>query len=82
MMYRHEITVSGKGRFPFDMLRYDQCFPKNPDSVSAMSRRDGDEFEVTVVTIRKSKLNPFTIERWNSFNVGVFNYCSFPMSGT
>ena len=35
-MFKVSFTVVGKGPFPLDMLRYDQCHPVNPDAVSRM----------------------------------------------
>lgn len=29
MSKRYRITVSGKGNFPLDMLRYDECWPRD-----------------------------------------------------
>ena len=57
-----EFTVRGRGQFPFDMLRYDQCWPKSsaPD-VSALWHTD-DERTVTLVGI----CSP-TVDRWASF---------------
>ncbi len=28
------ILVRGRGQFPFDMLRYDACYPSRPESVA------------------------------------------------
>lgn len=58
----HEFTVRGAGEFPFDMLRYDECYPKTGDDVASMlaSRRR----EVTLITHRR--FGP-TSNRWASF---------------
>lgn len=34
--YLTRFTVKGDGRFPFDMLRYDSCFPVGPRDVDAL----------------------------------------------
>ena len=43
----YEITVTGKGDFPLDMLRYSQCCPVNVEDVANMERprvgADSDE---------------------------------------
>lgn len=35
-MHRLEYTVTGRGRFPLDMLRYDASFPSKSESVAAI----------------------------------------------
>lgn len=57
-----EFTVRGKGDFPIDMLRYDQCWPKSesPD-VPAMTRTR-EERSLTLVGL----CSP-TEDRWASF---------------
>lgn len=63
----HEFIVEGSGVFPFDMLRYDQCWPKSETTDSAAIERttrhvySGDE-KVTLVGLGKP-----TEGRWNSF---------------
>lgn len=38
-MKKHfEITITGKGDFPLDMLRYSQCCPVNVQDVASMER--------------------------------------------
>lgn len=63
----HEFTVKGGGLFPFDMLRYDQCWPKSESTDSAAIERTtrhghGGTEEVTLVG-----LNSPTQGRWQSF---------------
>ena len=55
-------TVRGKGQFPFDMLRYDTCWPKfeSPD-VPALTRTD-EERSLTMQGLREP-----TEDRWRSF---------------
>ena len=63
--YCTTIEVRGHGRFPFDMLRYDNCVVVNPTDV------DGRE-ERTVKLRRFSKdARQATVDRWNSFGWGV-----------
>ena len=61
-----EFTVEGSGSFPFDMLRYDQCWPKSesPDSATLelMTRRARGPFSLTLVG-----LSAPTQGRWESF---------------
>lgn len=63
----YEFTVEGSGEFPFDMLRYDACYPKTQDDVAAMTY--GKPFRRSVRLCHGFTTNNFTptIERWNSF---------------
>jgi hypothetical protein len=61
--------VIGKNTFPIDMLRYDQCWPMNPecignivDSISLM------EYPVTTYELCSYKAP--TVARWNTFAFG------------
>jgi hypothetical protein len=70
---QREFTVRGSDLFPFDMLRYDQCWPKSQDDTAAMERttrrRGGMEsrgpVEITLMTYSESRP---TVPRWESFN--------------
>jgi hypothetical protein len=46
-MYRVTFTVGGRGTFPIDMLRHDECFPRTQEStaqiIRAMSLRSSQE---------------------------------------
>lgn len=56
-------TVIGKGRFPFDMLRYDECWP----SIDATALAPIVEPSVPLRSIRMSSYKPPTPQRWASF---------------
>lgn len=63
----YRATFQGMGTFPFDMLRYDDCWPESPDDalnigVTPVNRRYRERRRVTVVAH-----NDFAIERWMSF---------------
>lgn len=62
----HEFTVEGIGPFPFDMLRYDQCWPKTQEGSAAIvrgTRRGHHGVEkVDLVSLGKP-----TEARWQSF---------------
>lgn len=70
---RQRFTVSGSGAFPFDMLRYDACWPESEgtDSYQLTITADTDpkqyfaRREVTLLT--ESRHGP-TPGRWASFN--------------
>jgi hypothetical protein len=61
-------TVEGYAPFPFDMLRYDVCWPQTQEDthkMERMTRRDGQriKFQVTLGT----NGHPPTEDRWKSF---------------
>lgn len=62
----HHFTVEGSGVFPFDMLRYDQCYPFDSESVAQLdpARPLREPRQVTLV---KSVQYPPTEARWQSF---------------
>lgn len=61
----NQFTVRGSGRFPFDMLRYDCCWPASQVDVNSISN------EVLIVermiTLHTHNINAPTIGRWESF---------------
>lgn len=69
--YLHEYYVTGKGMFPFDMLRYDNAWPAT--SADAVKLQGFSESGVRSVKLHSYKAP--TIERWLSFvwSVGVEN---------
>ena len=77
-MYATTFTVMGHGDFPFDMLRYDMCFPK--DTGDAHTLGDDrmkvvltDNRRVTLITYHSHKQWEPTTARWNSFGWGVMD---------
>jgi hypothetical protein len=65
--WHFKFSVVGKGRFPFDMLRHDRCYPR--DSVAASWLDDGErgvrEIELVSEQLQRGWLPTF--ERWRSF---------------
>ena len=61
-------TVQGKGKFPYDMLRYDTCYPINPSSTYNIEA-DARESRTVRLAVCGSRPNSFypTVERWRSF---------------
>lgn len=55
-------TVKGSGEFPFDMLRYDCCWPRCTDDIAAMLAGRGKR------EIRLATYSRVTHARWVSFN--------------
>ncbi len=74
-LYEHSFTVQGKGDFPIDMLRYDQCYPATGVDAAAIeatkdrfadakSRREVRE--IRLWKISRTMVGP-TNDRWASF---------------
>lgn len=61
---RYHYTVTGRGRFPFDMLRYDQAWPE--DGGMSMGGGNGEDSRERREQ-RLIGLNPPTADRWASF---------------
>lgn len=67
-------TVTGRGRFPLDMLRYDSCFPAS-ESDAYKIEATYEEYSKWSIRIAKPTRNlvvvggkdDFTIARWESF---------------
>lgn len=71
---RIRFRVQGSGTFPFDMLRYDGCYPESQDDVHRML--DSAYADPTLGTVRIVNLiqpvvagfkKVVTVERWESF---------------
>ena len=80
-LYRTDFTVTGRGAFPIDMLRYCQAWPKGEDDVYEIERsHEGDVEAHDPFTIRLTKwhrdANPDLAEaRWSSkFRWTVMNW--------
>lgn len=71
-IYRFEFTVCGRGEFPFDMLRYDACFPMTDGDASMLSVYPrGTIYKSTREVRLVSTVKEPTVGRWNSFGWGV-----------
>ena len=69
-----EFTVTGKYPFPLDMLRYDSCWPANPQAVSdietSLRQYDvpaSDRPQQYSITLRSKSHSAPTTGRWKSF---------------
>ena len=68
-----EITVTGKGEFPFDMLRYSRCWPVDGESANNLCTPDTLSKYSDKRTVRLGMIGHITeatscIERFKSFN--------------
>lgn len=59
-------TVVGAGPFPFDMLRYDDCYPADTDSAMNLQPTSVRREVVLVSHQPRRWWNP-TFDRWRSF---------------
>jgi hypothetical protein len=62
-------TVTGKGRFPIDMLRHDICVPADAEAVEAIENLDN--VGVRDIRLTTTKMRYITANRWLSFGWGV-----------
>lgn len=56
-------TVEGSGQFPFDMLRYDSCWPHSSMDAARLEPSRRERRRVVLETAAKSKC----AARWHSF---------------
>jgi hypothetical protein len=76
----YEFTVEGRLDFPFDMLRYDQCWPKSESrdvvamAPSAHSTLFREGRRVTLMGLKAP-----TIGRWESFGWKVISTAPVPV---
>jgi hypothetical protein len=67
----YESTVTGRGAFPVDMLRYDRCFPATERDAIQIGTSFGLRMGVTDAsrsfTICVISEHPLTSARWSSF---------------
>jgi hypothetical protein len=71
--YIYFARVRGNGPFPYDMLRYDACFPAQQEDVLAMCQREragipGLQRTVNLMTVTTARIKtPFHPARWATF---------------
>jgi len=75
MKYRHEAVVQGRGSFPIDMLRYDQCWPVGGEDSVEIERSLHHERGPFTVNVRADSpaKEHWTPDRWRSFGWTVVN---------
>lgn len=65
----HTITITGRGAFPVDMLRYDCCFPASEhDSYAILHTFQKHEDWSIRLSKYSDSSEPWTLARWSSFN--------------
>lgn len=65
-----DFTVTSSYEFPWDMLRYDQCFPASTDDAMKMTQ----EGKRTIRLRCHNHLGIPTVDRWRSFGWSVLAY--------
>lgn len=65
-VYEWLIVVEGRGDFPFDMLRYNSCFPLEETDANRIER--STERRRIVLCRRSANDDPGTPARWESFS--------------
>jgi len=73
MKYSQRFFVTGKGLFPMDMLRYDQCFPASQDSAVTIDSEIPGTRTVEMRRYVSDKTTMPTTGRWASFGWTVSN---------
>lgn len=72
------ITVKGRGRFPIDMLRYDECYPASQLDATLISdsidHTSDTYLQTWEVGLYSNMLRGPTEARWASFGVGVVTW--------
>lgn len=61
------LTIEGSGEFPWDMLRYDNCWPSAAADVPAMVLPRWKAGRNLKRRVTVASVGPFTSERWASF---------------
>lgn len=71
-MAKFQYTVTGKGHFPFDMLRYDACWPARPECVMVLEfQPERPNMDARKVVLRSDQAP--TRDRWSSFGWQVWD---------
>lgn len=66
-------AVEGSGPFPFDMLRYDTCYPDNHEDVvkilcsATQDKQSTGIYRISLARRVESKKDLPTYKRWESF---------------
>lgn len=69
--YFQVFTVEGRDHFPFDMLRYETCFPyREEDSIEIPQELPPAAMQMRRVTLKRyirTKAEQPTVARWRSY---------------
>ena len=73
-VWRRTFTAIGSGKFPFDMLRYDCCYPADGESAELLRKGEFPVLgrtEIRIVCVKLTSDAMPTVARWNSFGWGI-----------
>lgn len=76
-MWLHTFAVEGSGAFPFDMLRYDACYPHTGDDAGKFDPDYRTGRAVTLCHYSDRYWTP-TLGRWSSFGWTVVDHVQEP----
>ncbi len=71
--YRFRFTVRGAGSFPFDMLRYDHCYPATSADAALLEHHEHDLRHVVLWADSPDRHWRPETGRWKSFCWEVIN---------
>lgn len=81
MVYSNIFIVRGIGEFPFDMLRYDGCYPRSQEDVARLHAHTANGIitprDVTLESISVRKDFAPCAKRWESFGWKVVQHERF-----
>jgi len=71
----YEYYVTGRGQFPYDMLRYDACWPVTSADAVKLDTGPSSGYGFTLRSILMHSYRAPTVDRWTSFlwSVGLEN---------
>jgi hypothetical protein len=64
-------TVTGGGRFPLSMLRFDEAFPATDEDAAKIEATFDGHVRRWEITLRSNARFAPTVGRWESFNIEV-----------
>lgn len=70
----YTFTVRGSHEFPWDMLRYDRCWPASEDQVTSLAPYHRSSTFTWVRNVKLKGLNEPTDGRWASFGWTVVEF--------
>lgn len=76
MKLEYAVAV-GAGPFPFDMLRYDHCFPASESYSSEVGHDHYEHDRVVIVAKYRHQPGNWTPARWKSFGWELITFESF-----
>lgn len=79
-LYVHTFKVIGRGAFPLDMLRYDECYPTRGQDVDMLDPSSDSDEAVQLRAVHHRTWEPCA-GRWESFGWEVTSHEMVPHDG-